>query len=197
MPADSGAGEEPVARPRTYSREVAIWICDHLARGRTLIWTCRTWSGPGVVRVREWLATREEFAHLVALAMAAGQTPVAYSHELGTAFCRRLARGEDMARIYETEGQPSLANVQWWLARHPEFAAMHRNATELLVGRLMDEVRTIADQATSETLQLSRTRIAARQWVAVKLAARPTPERGRETGESGWPAGVNVEVVEF
>ena len=65
--------------------------------------------------------------------------------------------------------------------------------------RLADQVTAIADAASPETLQISRMRIAARQWLAARLA-RQTPEvpgRPAPAETEGWPAGLVVEAAEF
>ena len=58
----------------------------------------------------------------------------------------------------------------------------------------------IADAASPETLQISRMRIAARQWLAARLArqAPEVPGRAAASGETeGWPPGLVVEAAEF
>ncbi len=126
--------------------------------------------------------------------------PQRYSLSRAAEFCRRVADGAMVSEACGQDGMPSLATVQWWTQRRPEFAAMLASALDAQSRRLADEVTAIADAASPETLQISRMRIAARQWLAARLA-RQTPEvpgRAAPAVETeGWPPGLVVEAAEF
>jgi len=183
-----------------YSRALGLHICDRTAAGaapRTLR------QSPLNVRqsdLRAWLDGDPEFAALFGLACAAGVTPLRYNLTRAADFCGRIAAGAPMSEACGAEGMPSLATVQWWTQRRPEFAAMLAAALDAQSRRLADEVTAIADAASPETLQISRMRIAARQWLAARLA-RQTPEvpgRAAPAVETeGWPPGLVVEAAEF
>lgn len=182
----------------TYSRALGLEICDRTAAGgapRTL-----RRSPLNVLQrdLRAWLDGDPEFAALFGLACAAGVTPLRYNLTRAADFCGRIAAGAPMSEACGAEGMPSLATVQWWTQRRPEFAAMLAAALDAQSRRLADEVTAISDAASPETLQISRMRIAARQWLAVRLA-RQTPEvPGRAVADAeGWPPGLVVEAAEF
>jgi hypothetical protein len=110
--------------PGGYSRALGLEICDRTAAGgapRTLR------SSPLNVLQRDlraWLDGDPEFAALFGLACAAGVTPLRYSLRRAADFCGRIAAGAPMSEACGAEGMPSLATVQWWTQRRPEFAAM-------------------------------------------------------------------------
>ena len=186
--------------PGGYSRALGLLICDRTATGaapRSLR------ESPLNVRqsdLRAWLDENPDFAALFGLACAAGAAPLRYSLSRAADFCGRVAAGAAMSEACGQAGMPSLATVQWWVQRRPEFAAMLAAALDAQSRRLADEVTAIADAASPETLQISRMRIAARQWLAARLA-RQTPEvpgRAAPASEAeGWPPGLVVEAAEF
>lgn len=183
-----------------YSRALGLHICDRTAAGAAPQ-TLR--QSPLNVRqsdLRAWLGGDPAFAALFGLACAAGVAPQRYSLSRAAEFCRRVADGAMVSEACGQDGMPSLATVQWWTQRRPEFAAMLASALDAQSRRLADEVTAIADAASPETLQISRMRIAARQWLAARLA-RQTPEvpgRAASAGETeGWPPGLVVEAAEF
>jgi hypothetical protein len=190
------------ARPRVpYSDAVAQVICDRTEAGASLASICRRKGMPPRSTVEHWLKTRPEFTDAYAAALAAGGgrqsggRPSAYSLETAVALCLKLGEGEALHRICAEPGMPSQSVVYRWTNRHPEFAALFRLARDIQAQRLFDEVREIADGATADTLQLARTRIAARQWQASKMAPRQLGEA--QAGEDGAKGAFNVEVVKF
>ncbi len=184
--------------PAAYSRALGLRICDRAAAGASH----RSLKDPPLyvfqADLRAWLDGDPEFAALFGLACAAGVTPLRYNLTRAADFCGRIAAGAPMSEACGAEGMPSLATVQWWTQRRPEFAAMLAAALDAQSRRLADEVTAISDAASPETLQISRMRIAARQWLAVRLA-RQTPEvPGRAVADAeGWPPGLVVEAAEF
>ena len=186
--------------PVIYSRALGLSICDRTAAGASP----RSLRGsPFHVRqseLRGWLDGNPEFAALFGLACAAGVAPQRYSLSRAAEVCRRVADGAMVSEACDQQGMPSLATLQWWTHRRPEFAAMLAAALDAQSRRLADEVTAIADAASPETLQISRMRIAARQWLAARLA-RQTPEVPGRPGSGveteGWPAGLVVEAAEF
>jgi len=142
----------------------------------------------------------------------AGGAPAAYSRALGLRICDRAAAGASPRGLRDPPLRVFQADLRAWLDGDPEFAAlfglacaagvtpaaMLAAALDAQSRRLADEVTAISDAASPETLQISRMRIAARQWLAVRLA-RQTPEvPGRAVADAeGWPPGLVVEAAEF
>jgi|GEM_PF-6278826 len=186
--------------PVIYSRALGLDICDRTAAGASP----RSLRGaPFHVRqseLRGWLDGNPEFAALFGLACAAGVAPQRYGLTRAAEFCRRVADGAMVSEACDQEGMPSLATLQWWTHRRPEFAAMLAAALDAQSRRLADQVTAIADAASPETLQISRMRIAARQWLAARLARQTPDVPGRPPAVAeteGWPAGLVVEAAEF
>lgn len=180
-----------------YSEALAEAICDAAAQGLSLAAIGRRRAMPPRATVDQWLKNRPEFAEAFGLAVAAGGgRPCRYTPEIAAELCRRLGEGEALRRLCGEPAMPSRATVQLWQARHAEFACMMRQALEVRVQGLFDEIREIADAATPETLQVDRMRISARQWLAARIAPNVLGARAGEGGKAA-PAVFDVEVVEF
>lgn len=199
---DTKARAAGPVRPRVpYSEAVGQAICSSIALGQSLAAISRRKGMPPRSTVEHWLKVRPDFAEAFARAVAAaggrrrGGRPNEYSLERAAAFCARLGAGEALHRICAEPGMPSQTTVYLWLDRHPEFEAMYLDAREIQAQRLFDEVREIADTATPASLQVDRTRIAARQWQAARLAPRKEA-RGAATG-ADLERPVHVEIVRF
>lgn len=109
--------------------------------------------------------------------------PTDYSPELGASICERLADGESLKSICDTEDMPSKSSVYLWLTRHQEFSDMYTRAREDQADTLADEIIDIADDSTHDMhvnadgdevvnhdhINRSRLRVDARKWVAAKL----------------------------
>ena len=191
----------PYAPSIAYSPEVAEAICDLAAQGKSLVAICRLPGMPSSQSVHNWLRRRADFAQTYALALQAGGRPQRdgeprrYSLDIAVAFCERIGEGRAAHKICKDADMPSQAAIYLWLNRHPEFVAMYANAREIQAERTFEEVREIADAATSETLAVDKTRIAARQWQAAKLAPRKYGER--IAAEHPDAVVFNVEIVKF
>lgn len=191
-------------RPRVpYSEVVAQAICGRIEAGSPLASICRRQGMPPRSTVEHWLKIHGEFADAYAQALSAGADrrthgrPSGYSLDAALAFCERIGMGEGVHKACSAAGMPSPSAIYRWARQHPEFEALFRLARDIQAQRLFDEVREIADQATPSTLQVDRTRIAARQWQVSKMAARKFGAIAPVAEADEVKGGFNVEVVKF
>ncbi len=170
-------------RPRmVFGSQARERICAQLTQGLSLSFICRQDDMPKRKTVEGWLKKEPAFARAVAEARAAGGgvkrggRPTLYSETLALAFCEKVGEGHAVHLICQQAGMPAQGTLHLWLRRYPEFVEMLAVARMIQEQRLFDEVREIADGATPATVQVARTRIAARQWQAAKLAPRKAAE---------------------
>lgn len=119
--------------------------------------------------------------------MALGR-PSTYTEELGLQICTRLADGESLRAICETEGMPSKSTVLKWVldGNHKDFTDQYEKARQMQAESMADEIREIADDGhndwmerqygdttawveNKEAMGRSRLRIDSRKWIASKL----------------------------
>lgn len=117
--------------------------------------------------------------------------PSAFTEDLGDRICERIADGDSLRTICDSDEMPDRTTVLRWLAddQHRSFAAKYARAREAQ-GDLMDEkVLAIADKCTPETAQADRVKIAAYQWRASKLKPKVYGDRLHQelTGPNGGP----------
>lgn len=121
--------------------------------------------------------------------------PKKYTRELATEICKLLSEGVPLTKICKTEGFPSYRTVLNWLwddaKEKDEFLPMYVRARDAQADRMVDEIISIADDATGDTVigedgkkrvdwenvQRSRLRVEARKWVAAKLKPRKYGDR--------------------
>jgi hypothetical protein len=137
--------------------------------------------------------------------MPAGR-PSDYTPELAGAICDRLAEGESLRSICDSEGMPNKKTVLRWLRIHEEFRAQYAQARELQAEGMADEIVDIADDGhndwmkrnygdderwveNGEAIRRSALRIDARKWVAAKLLPKKYGDRVQTeiTGSDGGP----------
>lgn len=114
--------------------------------------------------------------------------PSSYSQELADIICDRIARGESLRAVCETEGIPSKETVRNWLREDREgFLAQYTRAREEQADHYADEIIEIADKANDA--QLARLQVDARKWKASKLAPKRYGEKVDLThaGPDGGP----------
>lgn len=122
--------------------------------------------------------------------MPAGR-PSDFSQETADKICERLADGESLRKICDSEDMPNKATVFRWLAAHSEFRDQYAHAREAQADALFDEAIDIADDARNdwmvrhgqdgedlgwkengEHISRSRLRIDTRKWMVGKLDAK-------------------------
>ena len=127
--------------------------------------------------------------------MPAGR-PSAYTEDLATMICDRIADGESLRSICNDRDIPNWRTVLRWLERDAEFASKYARARELQADVMDERILTVADACTNETAQADRVKIMAYQWRASKLAPKRYGDKvtNEHTGPDGGP--VQVAKVE-
>ena len=136
---------------------------------------------------------------------------VAFSQEIFDAICDRIADGESLRSICESDGMPSKTSVMRWLL--PDDAQALRDqyarARELQADTLFDDMLDIADDARNdwmerrgeedagwvangEHIQRSRLRIDSRKWMAGKL--KPKVYGDKQAVEMSGPDGGPIQT---
>ncbi len=135
--------------------------------------------------------------------------PSDYSQEVVAAICERLADGESLRAICASDDMPGKSTVFQWLAAHKEFADQYARARETQADALFDEILSIADDvsrdtiagkngesiANNEWISRSRLRVDARKWMAGKL--RPKVYGDKVQTELTGPEGGPVQFAEI
>lgn len=89
--------------------------------------------------------------------------------------CRRIAGGESLREICETDGFPAHNTICDWLRADRTFADQYARARETQADGFFDEIVKIAD--TDEDPARARVRIDARKWVAGKMRPKVYGEK--------------------
>ncbi len=149
-------------RPTLYSVKLARRICARLAAGLSVARLSRDPGMPAACTIRDWIATRPEFARLYRAACDrragiaarngtrdAGKAgrPTLYTPELARKICGLVAGGLSLRAIAARPGMPNLATLHNWKLEHPDFKGMYLAAWEDFAQMVADETIEIADQA--------------------------------------------------
>jgi len=98
--------------------------------------------------------------------------PYKWTAEVEAEILERVARGEAIRNICGVDRDdwlPSWATFRKRVMADDEFATRYARAKDAKADAIFDEVLTIADQSTPETVAVDRLRIDARKWMAGKL----------------------------
>lgn len=98
--------------------------------------------------------------------------PYEWTAEVEVEIFERVARGDAIRNICGVERDdwlPSWETFRKRIMADDEFAARYARAKDAKADAIFDEVLTIADQSTPETVAVDRLRIDARKWMAGKL----------------------------
>ena len=127
--------------------------------------------------------------------MPAGR-PSAYTEDLATMICDRIADGESLRSICNDRDIPNWRTVLRYFERDAEFASKYARAREFQADVMDERILTVADACTNETAQADRVKIMAYQWRASKLALKRYGDKftNEHTGPDGGP--VQVAKVE-
>jgi len=132
-----------------------------------------------------------------------------------TAICLRIAKGESLYKIAETEGMPGYSTVMAWLNQDKSFQEQYARAREAQADFLADQCIEIADDKSQDILdipdggdtrlitnsaavQRAKIQIDARRWKAGQLAPKKWGQQNSKTelvGDGGGPVKFVVEVV--
>ncbi len=139
--------------------------------------------------------------------------PSDYNEAIAELICERLADGESLRTICESEDFPSKATVFNWLARFPEFVDQYAHAREQQAELYANEIIDIADEEPkhfvpdpdggeseridSAGVARNRLRVDARKWVASKLLPKKYGDKLELGGPNGGPiqAAITVQFV--
>ena len=107
--------------------------------------------------------------------------------------CERIAQGESLRSICESEGMPAARTVHRWLLDDADFCQQYARAREDQADHYADEIVSIADESPglitredgdevevsvdSAAVARQRLRIDARKWVASKLKPKKYGEK--------------------
>lgn len=104
-----------------------------------------------------------------------GRPPFAWSDDLEREMLDRIASGESVMDICSPdrgEHIPSERTFYKHLSEDETFAQEYVRVREIQGHREADEIRKIADAATSESYNVARLQIDARKWRASKMAPK-------------------------
>lgn len=136
--------------------------------------------------------------------MAGQGRPTAYTSEIAETICNRLAAGESLRAICETEGMPDESTVRAWAIENREgFSPHYARAREVQFERWADEILEIADDGSRDTvvnadgveivnhdhINRSRLRVDTRKWLLSKLLPKKFGDKvqNEHVGEGGGP----------
>jgi hypothetical protein len=122
--------------------------------------------------------------------------PSIYSDKLAEDICERLANGESMVQICQSEGMPGLRTVMRWAADNPDFGTEYAWAREAQA-EVMDHYIYTAALAAGEDPAAARVKIDAYKWRAAKLAPKRYGDKtlvGSDP-DNPLPAGFQVNLV--
>jgi hypothetical protein len=112
--------------------------------------------------------------------------PSAYSDELAVEIATRVALGEGLRSISESEGMPPMRTLIRWTADHPRFDLMLAQARCIKADQYVDEAVPIADEPAVTLADAARNRL--RVQARLDAAAKLNPRRyGAKLGIGGAP----------
>jgi len=92
-----------------------------------------------------------------------------FSGTLCDAVCAHIIEGKSLRQITKLRSMPKLTTIMKWLRTEPTFAKQYAHAKHEQAEGYADEIVSIADSATPQTVNVARLRVDARKWVAAKL----------------------------
>ena len=137
--------------------------------------------------------------------------PSQFTQETADAICERLADGESLRAICETDGMPAESTVRSWALDDVNgFATQYARARELGYELLADEILTISDDGRNDTYQTdngettnhdviarSRLRVDSRKWMLSKMLPKVYGDKLAVGGADDMPAIAHSLTVEF
>jgi hypothetical protein len=138
--------------------------------------------------------------------------PSKFTQEVADAICTRIADGESLRKICESDDMPAKTTVMRWLAdeeQHKPFRDQYARAREEQADKLAEEIIEIADDGRNDTykdaegqikvdhdvIARSRLRVDARKWYASKLAPKKYGDKLAVGGADDLPA-VQITTIE-
>lgn len=121
--------------------------------------------------------------------------PFDWTEEVESEILTRIMSGESVHTICapgRDDWLPSETTFYKHLSEDAIFAEKYARAREAQAHREFDEIRSIADNATAEDVQVARLKIDARKWRAGKLAPKKYGEK--QVHEHGGPDGGEIPI---
>jgi hypothetical protein len=97
--------------------------------------------------------------------------PTKYSDKIAKRICDQLAEGKPLVVICADPSMPCTSTVRLWQQQRPEFSAVILDARDAGADALAGQVLVIAENRNGDVGR-DRLRIAARMWLASKLAPK-------------------------
>lgn len=129
--------------------------------------------------------------------MARTGRPSDYTQEIADEICTRLANGESLRAICNSDRDdfmPAMGTVLRWVGEKPEFRDQYARAREIQAESHADEIVTIADgdkfaEPDAVGVARDRLRVDARKWVASKLLPKKYGDKvvNEHSGPDGKP----------
>lgn len=113
--------------------------------------------------------------------------PSVYDAGMTEAICEGLISGLELSAVCKPETMPSETEVYRTMAKDTEFASAIARARSLQQEAIADECVKLADSATSETKDVVKLRIWARQWRAGKLNPKKYGDKTTLAGDPENP----------
>lgn len=137
--------------------------------------------------------------------------PSKFTEEIATTICDRLAGGESLRSICETEGLPDRNTVIRWILGNEDFYRQYARAREIQMEGWAEDIVEISDQVligkktktypdgttevmTGDMIERARLKVDTRKWVMSKLAPKKYGEMHmlKHAGSDGGPMTVNL-----
>ncbi len=193
-----GGPAQPSNISARYSTEIANEICHLVTKGQVVAEICARDDMPAGCTVRAWRRRYPIFDARLEVALSArvrglaeGQ-PTEFTPEIGVHLGGLLASGRELQDVCSRLDMPSLATLYAWVRGETEMTGMLETVREIRGLVLLDEMLTIADGASVETLNFDKIRVSARQFAVGK-----PPARKSSSDESSEKPVINVKVVRF
>jgi hypothetical protein len=177
MTDETEPGGEPGTRGYVrYTAALGRAICERVASGETEAAICRDAGMPNRATLQRWAQSLPVFAAELARARAVGGRRVyngrtlEYDAAVAQAFYERICEGESVKGICADPQMPSFATYYRWRKLVPAFAALMREARDILADRFCDLGWEIAEAITPETAYATHVKLGQLRWTAGMLA---------------------------
>ncbi|MBU1377204.1 MAG: hypothetical protein KKE02_09940 [Alphaproteobacteria bacterium] len=117
---------------------------------------------------------------------------IRYGQTVALKICERLARGESLFQMANTEGMPCCSSFYVWQRRHPEFAEAVAQAREAGADYLAGRALEVAAASTKDTVQQDRLFVQTLMKHAALKAPRTWGGKGGSAKEAPKPQQVEV-----
>lgn len=95
-----------------------------------------------------------------------------------------MAAGRDLSDILRDPDMPPASTVYGWMDQYPEFQRKCARGREALAEFELNRAKRIADECTSENVDVARVQLSHLQWRIPKIAPRTYGERSSVTTDT-------------